>query len=362
MGKSTQSAARPRQEIVMKPFARTLAAVVAISCVAGAAQAQETVLRVGIAKALATAATMIAVEKGYFRDAGIKIQIEELDSAANVMALLAQGQLQVVEGGISVGFFNAIERGLPIGIVADRVSTPLSHKLLIRKDLVGKIKTPGDLKGKIVASNGPGAVTTYEVAKILARDGVGVKDIDIKVLSFVNMGVALTNKAVDAALVIQPWASQYVDQGIAEVFADPDDYADPKPLTIAVNLVNTDWASKNRELVRNYFVAYQHAVYDYCQAYHGGGNRQEVKDIIVRTGLEPRKEVLDRYPWPARNPNGHINLPSVLDMQKYYLKEGLAQKEMPVDKIVDNEYVDYATQKLGPFKLENTASKLEGCR
>ena len=346
----------------MKLFARLIATTCVLACLSSASLAQEKVLRIGIAKALATAATLIAIEKGYFKEAGIKIEIEELDSAANVMALLAQGQLQIVEGGISVGYFNALERGLPITIVADRVSTPLSHKLLLRKDLVDTIKKPRDLKGKIIASNGPGAVTTYEVAKILESDGIGVKDVDIKVLSFVNMGIGLTNKAVDAALVIQPWASQYVDQGIAAVFADPDDYADPKPLTIAVNLINTEWAEKNKELVRGYYVAYQRAVREYCQAYHGGKNRQEVIDIIVRTGLEARADVLNRYPWPARNVSGRINVPSLLDMQKYYLREGLATKESPVERLVNNEYVDFAMQKLGPFVVENANSKLAGCR
>ena len=106
-------------------------------------------------------------------------------------------------------------------------------------------------------------------------------------------------------------------RGIAVAFADPDEHADPKPLTIAVNLVNTDWAGKNRELVQRYFLAYQRAVYDYCQAYHGGRNRAEVMDIIIRTGLETRRDVLDRYPWPGRNPNGRIHTASLLDMQKY---------------------------------------------
>jgi NitT/TauT family transport system substrate-binding protein len=346
----------------MQVFKIARAGALALILSASATQAQEVTIHVGIAKALATAATMIAIEKGYFKDAGVKVEIEDLDSSANVMTLLAQGQLQIVEGGISVGYFNAIERNLPITIVADRVSTPLSHKLLLRPDLVGTIKTPADLKGKVIASNGPGAVTTYEVAKILAAGGVSIKDVDVKILSFVNMGIALTNKAVDAALVIQPWASQYVAQGIAKVFADPDDYADPKPLTIAVNLINTDWAAKNKDLVKRYFLAYQRAVRDYCQAYHGGSNRQEVMDILVRTGLETRVEVLNSYPWPARNPDGHINVPSLLDMQKYYIREGLATRELPVEKLVDNEFVDDANAKLGPFKLEKADSALAGCR
>ena len=337
-------------------------AVAAFVVASAPALAQETLVRIGVARGIGTATTMIAIEKGYFREQGIKVEAEELDSAANVMTLLAQGTLKVVEGGITVGYFNGIDRGLPLSIVADRVSTPLNHKLLIRADLADKIRTPADLRGKSIASNGPGTVTTYEVGKILKSGGVGIKDVDIKILSFVQMGIALTNKAVDAALVIQPWASQYSEQGIAKVLADPDDYADPKPLTIAVNIANMDWVNGDRDLARRYFLAYQKAAYEYCQAYHGGKNRQEVIDIIVKTGMEPRAEVIARYPWPARNPNGRINVPSLMDMQKYYLSEGLVTKELPVERLLTNEFVDYATEKLGPFRLENTASPLAGCR
>ena len=38
------------------------------------------------------------------------------------------------------------------------------------------------------------------------------------------------------------------------------------------------------------------------------------------------------------------------------------KKELPVDRLLTNEFVDYATEKLGPFRLENTASTLPGCR
>jgi hypothetical protein len=44
------------------------------------------------------------------------------------------------------------------------------------------------------------------------------------------------------------------------------------------------------------------------------------------------------------------------------MAEGLVQKELPVEKLLTNEFVDNATRVLGPFKLENTASTLPGCR
>ena len=54
--------------------ARWLGAFLAVIAWPAAPMAQETVVKVGIAKALATAATMIAIEKGYFKEAGIRVE------------------------------------------------------------------------------------------------------------------------------------------------------------------------------------------------------------------------------------------------------------------------------------------------
>jgi NitT/TauT family transport system substrate-binding protein len=326
------------------------------------AQGQEHTVRIGIARALASAATMISIEKGYYREFGIKVEVQDIDSSANALALLAQNRLQVVEGGISAGFFNALEKDLPMTIVTDRVTSPINHKLLLRPDLKDKVKTVADLKGKVIASNAQGSVTTYEVGKILETAGLSLKDIEIKILPFSQMGVALVNKAVDGALVISPWNSQFIEQGLGFVFADPDDYVKPAPLTIAVSFINTEWAAKNPDLVNNYFVAYLRGVREYCQAYHGGPNRQEVIDIAVRSGAEARRDVLDKIPWSARSPDGRIRVESLLDMQKYYVRAGLTQKEFPAERLVNRSFADHAVRKLGPFVLQNKDSKLPGCR
>jgi len=346
----------------MFSFKRALLAGAIALCSPSAALAQEHTVRIGIARALASVATMISIEKGYYKELGINVEVQNIDSSANAMALLAQNRLQVVEGGISAGFFNGLEKDLPMTIVTDRVTSPINHKLLIRPDLKDKIKTVADLKGKVIASNAQGSVTTYEVGKILETAGLSLKDIEIKILPFGQMGVALANKAIDGALVISPWNTQLVEQGIGVVFADPDDYVKPAPLTIAVSFINTEWAAKNPELVKNYFVAYLRGVREYCQAYHGGPNRQEVIDIAVRSGAEARPEVIDRIAWPARSPDGRISLESLLDMQAFYVKAGLTQKQFPAERLVNRAVVDHAVQKLGPFVLQNKDSKLPGCR
>ena len=74
--------------------------------------AQEVTVRVGSAPSIASGALLIAVERGYFREVGIRVVIDPLDTAANAIALLAQNQFQIIEGGIAAGYFNALERNL----------------------------------------------------------------------------------------------------------------------------------------------------------------------------------------------------------------------------------------------------------
>src|SRR5262249_40356446 len=149
---------------------RILLASLALAGATMVAQAQETTIKIGLVKSISNAANLWAIEKGYFREVGIKLVVEDLDTTANVLALLAQNQLQIIEGGISAGYFNGLEKNLPITIVMDRVSSPLGHNLMLRPDLKGQITRVSQLKGKTIASNGMGSVSTYEVGKMLETE------------------------------------------------------------------------------------------------------------------------------------------------------------------------------------------------
>ena len=341
---------------------RSLLVVLGLLGGASAAHAQEVTVKVGTVRSISTTTILWAAEKGYFKQYGIKVVPETLETAANSIALLAQNQLQLVEGGISAGYFNALEKNLPVTMVLDRVSSPIWHNLMLRPDHKGQITQLRQLKGKTIATNGQGAVSTYEVGKMLETEGLTINDVDIKVIPFTQYALAFNNKAIDAAIAIPPFTAQLLDGGHAVNFADPDTLVKPHPMTIAVSMVNTDWAKANHELVRNYYVAYLRAIRDYCQAFHGGSNRQAFIDLSIRTGTETRPELLHKYPWPARSPNGQINVASMLDMQAWYVKNKMSNVEFPADRLVDKSYVDYALAKLEPFVLENKDSKLSGCR
>jgi NitT/TauT family transport system substrate-binding protein len=339
--------------------------IVAAALLAGltaGAQAQETLVRIGNAPSIASGAMLIASERGYYKEVGIRIEIEKIDSSSNAIVLLAQNRYQVLEGGISAGYFNALDKKLPITMAMSRVSTPILHNLMLRADLKDQIKDIRQLKGRIIATNGPGSVSTYEIGKILQTAGLSLTDVEIKVIPFAQYAVAFANKAVDAALAISPFTFQLKDRGLAVPFASSDELIKPSPMTISANMVNTDWAAKNPEVVKNFYLASLRGARDYCQAYHGGAVRKEMIDLLVKSGTERRPEFLHQYPWPSRDPNGGINVASMLDIQAWYVANKYANAAAPAEKLVDLSYVQDAARKLGAFTVENKDSKAAGCR
>ena len=129
--------------------------------------------------------------------------------------------------------------------------------------------------------------------------------------------------------LIPPFVWSLEEQGIAMPFADVDELVQPQPMTIAVIMANSDWVKSNPELVRNYMTAWLRGAREYCQAYHGASNRQEIIDELVNTKTAPSRELLEKYPWPARSPNGKINVASMLDINKWYVENKMSTTAVP---------------------------------
>lgn len=306
--------------------------------------------------------TYIAAEKGYFRDAGLDVKIDRINSLGKAVAFLASNHVQVALGGINAGFYNALTQGLPLVLALEAGSTPVYHQILIRPDLKDAIKKPADLKGRTVGLSSVGSTSTYEVSEVLASAGLTLKDVDSKNLSFSQMAAAMTNGALDAAFEVAPFTQRMIEQKIGLRWIDPDDYIRKLPLTSVAYIANRDWVKANPDAARKLFVALARAGRDYCQAYHHGPNRGEVIDIMMREKIATDRGLLDRMDWQARTPNGEFNLASLVDMQAFFKRAGVIDKTAPDDAMVDPSFAKAAAKQLGPFELINKASPLKGCR
>lgn len=338
------------------------AALLAIALVTPAAAQQRATVKVVGVRSLPSASTYYALDKGYFRDAGIDVTIEQISSLSKAVAFIATDKMQVGQGGINAGYYNSVAQGLPLTMALESGSTPLYHQVILRPDLKDTIKTVADLKGRKVGISSPGSSAVYEIGMVLASAGLGIKDIDIKYVSFAQMGPALANGALDAALEVAPFGEIAIEKKMAVGWIDPEDHIKQLPLTNVAYIANTDWIKKEPDVARRFFVALARAGRDYCQAYHHGPNRAEMIDVMMKNKVVTNRELVERMNWQARSPNGEFNLASLESVQNFYKAEGIIKQTAPRDRLVDASFAQAAAKELGPFQLINKASKLKGCR
>jgi NitT/TauT family transport system substrate-binding protein len=334
-----------------------------ICVVASCALARAEPITIAIVPSVPAGSTLIAEEKGYFRDAGLDVKILNIDSMGKAVAFLAANHVQVAQGGINAGIFNAMGQGLPVALALDGGSTPLYHRILVRRELAEKIKSVADLKGRAIALSAPGSTSMYEMAMTLKTAGLTLKDVDVKHLAFSQMPSALANGAVDAALAVAPFTEIALRQNTAAAWIDPEAGSiKTLPMTSVAYIVNTDWAGRNPEAARKLMLALARGGRDYCQAYHHGPNRAEMLDVLMKHRIATDRALLDRMDWQARNPDGAFNMTSLTDIQDFFKRDGIIDKTAPPDRLVDPRYAAVAAKEFGPFVVANRESKLEGCR
>src|SRR6516225_5051458 len=175
-------------------------------------------VRIGIARTMSDVGYYVADAKGYFRDEGIEVTMTPFNSAAQMMAPLGTGELDVSGGTVSAGFYNAVGRGILIKIVADQASIKPGYgysSLMVRKDLVdsGRYKSFADLKGMKVAIGAPGTGTASALNEALKKGGLKYGDVDVVYIGFPEHLPSYKNKGIDASITNEPTMTRAIEGG-----------------------------------------------------------------------------------------------------------------------------------------------------
>ena len=336
-----------------------LAALGVAGC--GRGRAQEQTIKVGIARSTSNAAELMALKHGYFKEAGIKLEWDDIDTTANVIALLAQNQYQIVAGGISAGIFNALEKNLPITILSDRVSTPIGHNLMLRPDLKDTVKSLKDLKGKSSPATGRARSRPTRSARCWSAKASRINDVDLKIFPFTQMGIALQEQGDRCGLLIPPFTWQLEEQGLAIPFAER-------------RRSGAAAADDDRR---------HHGQHRLGEGQPGAGaelhdgvaaRRARLLPSLSRRARTARRSstswstarpsragnLLDKYPWPARSPNGKINVASMLDINDWYVENKMSAQKFPAERLVDSSYIDYADQQARAVRAAEQGQQAAG--
>ena len=336
-------------------MSRTSVLFVWLAVILGAGAVHAQPVRIGVIGIVPDVGIYLALEKGYFRDAGVDLKLEPFTSSVKMLPALSTGELEIATGGVAASLFNGISRGLPIITVADKGSNVIglsSNTVLLAKAVSdrGEVRSVKDLRGKAIAiMGGPGALSEYQWARVLERGGLTLKDVDQKYMSFPDMITALGTGAIVAGMSSEPNVTLAVKKGIALNWIS---WAEVQPNHQAgVIFYNVDFARKRPEAARSFMVAYVRGIRAFHDALREGGEKKNemVRIMIKHTNLKD-PEVYRDIEWSNLNPDGAVNVKSVADQQDFFVKLGRVEKPVPIEKVVDNSFADHAVKVLGPYR------------
>jgi NitT/TauT family transport system substrate-binding protein len=302
------------------------------------------VVKVGYIPSDSFAALYIMADR-YLPGADVAVETVKMSGGSEILSQVATGQLTMGGTGMGAAGFNAVAASLPVEFVAPLHSGYVEDYFTVRKASWEKeIKRIGDLKGKPAALNVRGAAVEWMLDQALKRDGLGLKDVQIKIMPFPDMVPALETGAVEAAILTEPFPTLAEERGVAlRPLPRP---AGAKATPITAIFWNKDWAAKNPDLAHKVMVAYLKAARDLALD-NGWKQERNIELMVKYTGAKP--DVIRRARAHVLDPNLEMDLGVLDSMQRLSAEQGyLKYKELlPPARLFNFAYRDRAVAELG---------------
>ena len=316
----------------------------ALSAATPASPQTKPVVKVGYIPSDSFAALYIMAER-HLPAADVAVETVKMSGGSEILSQVATGQLTMGGTGMGAAGFNAVAASLPVEFVAPLHSGYIEDYFTVRKASWEKeIKRIADLKGKPAALNVRGAAVEWMLDQALKRDGLGLKDVQIKIMPFPDMVPALETGAVEAAILTEPFPTLAEERGVAlRPLPRP---AGAKATPITAIFWNKDWASKNPDLAHKVMVGYLKAARDL--ALDNGWKQERNIDLMVKyTGA--KADVIRRARAHVLDANLDMDMGVLDSMQKLSAEQGyLKYKDLlPPSRLFNFTYRDRAVAELG---------------
>lgn len=289
----------------------------------------------------------VAIERGYFRQEGLDVELIGTPGGASSFVVLASGRAEVVVGGLGAALFNAAARGLDFKVVGPvhMEKPPVSTPLVVSKRAYdsGQLRSVRDLRGRRVAVNVLGSATEFWLNAALLKGGLTMDDVQVVAVNFPEVPAALENGAIAAGLLGEPLATLAEDRG--QIVRLSDDFVNGIQVT-ALYYSGEFIRSRPREAV-GFMVAWLRASRDL----YGGGYRRDETAAIVEKYTGVPAAIVKRAAPPFHEPDGRMNFNDFKRLQEFFKKRGSLTYEKPLEprQYIDGSFVREALKRLGPF-------------
>ena len=267
-----------------------------VAAAAGAALpfqvAAQSRLNVGYMKIGDLSPFFLAMEKDYFKGAGLDINLASMVGGAAIMPALASGSINIGWSNV-ISIYQGHLQGFDFRFVANgainKRDTNDVFGVCVAPD--SPIKSAKDFAGRTVAVNTLRNIMHSATAHWIDANGGESSKVKWVEIPFPQMALALANKQVDAYGAVEPFVTVPVLNKQARLLGRQLGAMAPR-LMIASYFGSEAWIAKNIAVVKGFVVALNRGI----DAHNS--NPDEAKAVLAKhTGLKP--ELFKDMPLPA---------------------------------------------------------------
>jgi NitT/TauT family transport system substrate-binding protein len=307
-------------------------------------------LIVGDNQTLGVADVYIALDRGYYQDEGLQIDLPQLGAPQVTIQALATSQINFAIANPDPSLFNAFDRNLDMKMLAALTrNKPGDHpaSFMVRSDLVdsGQYKSPKDLVGKPVGV--PALQSQFYVNLVMQKDGLSASDTDIK--QFQQPGdliTAFASKSIDAGWTADPTVTQIVSQGLAKVvYVTGDLFPGAVGSTLAMS---PNYPKEQPDAAYRFVYATMRGHVDYYHAFIAKDvDKAPVVQILINHTPIKDPKLYDTIGLASVDLVPDMDTKSWETLQNYFVQISLEQHAADLASHVDNSYIDRAAQQMG---------------
>ena len=291
--------------------------------------------------------TFIAVERNYFAEAGLDVELRFFDAAQPMAVAIASGDVDYAVTAISGGLVSLADKGA-IKVIGGALSEEpgIDGQKILVSDAAYQagVTSPAMLDGKSFGMSTAGSSFHYMGSKVAQAEGV---EMTFKPLQKVGAIIgALKSGQIDAWSIVPHIAKPLAGSGAVHIIGNISDYLpDYQVTTVFTSAKN---ASDERDQTAAYLAAYSKGVADYNAAMiaRDGGEEGEAEmvDLIhkyVYTDRPREKAAPSIINGTMRlNEGAALNVGSVRDQLEWFQSEGLVDADITLDTLLDTSYVE----------------------
>lgn len=328
-------------------FATSVAAIAA-AAFAGAVAAQDITL--GALRLTSHSPTYIALERGYFADEGLEVELSFFESSAAMAVGVAGGDLDYGVTSITGGLLNLAQKGAVKvigGALAEDPAVQGAMILASNAAFDAGLTTPSGIAGHSFGTTTAGSSFHYMLSQIAAKEGFDIGEVQMKPLQKVGAIIgAITSGQVDAWVIQPSIGRKLVDQGAAHEIGKFSDY-DPDYQVTAV-FTSTEIAENERAQTEAFLRALSHGVADYNAAFVDKTATREEADALIDIVHKYVSADVERDTFASDLINGSMRINEGLalsadsiEAQVEWMKsEGLVSDDIETGMLVDPSYVE----------------------